>query len=127
MNALIKILIAEDDKFLRNVLRAKLVGEGFDVIAAADGEEALETLEKEHPDIVLLDIIMPKKNGFDVLEALRLKGGTMVPIVILSNLGQEEDVRRGLALGAVDFLVKSDHSLKDVVDKVKLYAATSRS
>jgi DNA-binding response OmpR family regulator len=122
----IQVLIAEDDKFLRNVLQAKLVAEGFGVRIAADGEEALAALAETTPDILLLDIIMPKKNGFDVLEDLRLKGRQDVPVVILSNLGQDEDVRRGLALGAVDFLVKSDHSLKDVVEKVKLYAATSR-
>lgn len=122
----INVLIAEDDKFLRNVLQAKLAAEGFTVRIAADGEEALTALAAETPDILLLDIIMPRKNGFDVLEDMRLKGGMGVPVVILSNLGQDEDVRRGLALGAVDFLVKSDHSLKDVVEKVKLYAATAR-
>lgn len=121
-----QVLIAEDDKFLRNVLQAKLAAEGFAVHIAADGEEALAAIAAATPDILLLDIIMPKKNGFDVLEALRLKGRPDIPVVILSNLGQDEDVRRGLALGAVDFLVKSDHSLKDVVEKVKLYAATSR-
>ncbi len=122
----IQVLIAEDDKFLRNVLQAKLVAEGFGVRIAADGEEAITAIAEATPDILLLDIIMPKKNGFDVLEDLRLKGRQDIPVVILSNLGQDEDVRRGLALGAVDFLVKSDHSLKDVVEKVKLYAATSR-
>lgn len=122
----IQVLIAEDDKFLRNVLQAKLVAEGFGVRIAADGEEAITAIAEATPDILLLDIIMPKKNGFDVLEDLRLTGRQDIPVVILSNLGQDEDVRRGLALGAVDFLVKSDHSLKDVVEKVKLYAATSR-
>lgn len=122
----IKVLIAEDDKFLRNVLKAKLAEEGFQVVIASDGAEALAAIAKEKPDILLLDIIMPKKDGFEVLEDLRLKGGSDLPVVVLSNLGQDEDVRRGLALGAVDFLVKSDHSLKEVVDKVKLYVAAAK-
>jgi DNA-binding response OmpR family regulator len=70
---------------------------------------------------------MPKKNGFDVLEDMRLKGEKKLPVIVLSNLGQEEDIQRGMALGAVDFLVKSDHSLKEVVDKVKQHVAESRA
>jgi len=122
----IKVLIAEDDKFLRNVLKVKLAAEGFRVLAAEDGEETLAVIASGKPDILLLDIIMPKKNGFDVLEDIQLKGGKMLPVIILSNLGQEEDIKRGLALGAVDYLVKSDHSLKEVVDKVKTCVAQGR-
>lgn len=125
--AQIKVLVAEDDKFLRNVLKVKLGAEGFDVKVAEDGEQAISALAAERPDVMLLDLIMPKKNGFDVLEDMRLKGEKKLPVVILSNLGQEDDIKRGLALGAADFLVKSDHSLKEVVDKVKTLAAQSRA
>jgi DNA-binding response OmpR family regulator len=123
----IKVLIAEDDKFLRNVLKVKLAAEGFIVNVAEDGEKALAAIATDRPDILLLDIIMPKKNGFDVLEDMRLKGEKKLPVIVLSNLGQEEDIQRGMALGAVDFLVKSDHSLKEVVDKVKQHVAESRA
>lgn len=122
-----QVLIAEDDRFLGNVLKTKLQQEGFDVRLAVDGEEALAQINAAPPDILLLDVIMPKKNGFDVLAELRLrKGGSDIPVIILSNLGQEEDVKRGIALGAIDFLVKSDHSLQEVVNKVKIYAASAK-
>lgn len=121
------MLIAEDDKFLKNVLKSKLTAEGFQILMTSDGVETMEMVAKEKPDILLLDIIMPRKNGFDVLEEIRLNAQIRdLPVIILSNLGQDEDVKRGLALGAVDFLIKSDHSLSEVVDKVKLYAATTK-
>lgn len=123
-----QVLIAEDDRFLGNVLKTKLQQEGFQVRLAVDGEQALAEIEAAPPDILLLDIIMPKKNGFDVLAELRLKrGGPQIPVIILSNLGQEQDIKRGMALGALDFLVKSDHSLQEIVDKVKLYAASRKT
>lgn len=126
-NGKTQVLIAEDDRFLGNVLKTKLQQEGFEVHLVTDGEQALTALAAAPPDILLLDVIMPKKNGFDVLAELRLKkGGSDVPVIILSNLGQEEDVKRGMALGAVDFLVKSDHSLQEVVNKVKMYAASAK-
>ena len=119
------MLIAEDDKFLKNVLKSKLTAEGFQILMTSDGVETMEMVAKEKPDILLLDIIMPRKNGFDVLEEIRLNAQIRdLPVIILSNLGQDEDVKRGL--GAVDFLIKSDHSLSEVVDKVKLYAATTK-
>lgn len=124
----VKALIAEDDRFLGNVLKTKLEQEGFAVRLATDGEMTLAALAADPPDILLLDIIMPKKNGFDVLAEMRLKkGGPDIPVIILSNLGQEEDVKKGMALGAVDFLVKSDHSLQEIVDKVKQYAAQHKT
>lgn len=123
-----QVLIAEDDRFLGNVLKTKLQQEGFDVRLAVDGEDALAQIDAAQPDILLLDVIMPKKNGFDVLAELRIKkGGAQVPVIILSNLGQEDDVKRGMALGAIDFLVKSDHSLQEVVNKVKIYAASAKT
>lgn len=126
-NGKLQVLIAEDDRFLGNVLKTKLQQEGFDVRVAVDGDDALAQIAALLPDILLLDVIMPKKNGFDVLAELRLKkGGSAMPVIILSNLGQEEDVKRGMALGAIDFLVKSDHSLQEVVNKVKIYAASAK-
>lgn len=121
------ILIAEEDKLLKSILQTSLAAAGFEVAVASDGVETLEYIQKKLPDLLLLDIVMPRKNGFDVLEELRLDPRTRnLPVVILSNLGQEEDVKRGLSLGAVDYLIKSNYSLTTVVEKVKKHARATR-
>lgn len=124
-----KLLLVEDDEFLQKILLAKFLKEGFDVVAASDGEKALEMLNADPPKLVLLDLILPKMTGFDVLSEIRTKPATKdMPVIILSNLGQEEDIRRGKDLGALDFLVKADISVNDVVRKVKeLYAKHNNS
>jgi len=118
-----KILLVEDDKFLRTVLERKLMNEGFEVVLAVDGDEALEKIITDKPDIILLDIILPKKNGFLVLENIKKDPELKkVPVLIISNLGQEEDVKKGLSLGAVEYFVKARVFLDDVVKKIKEYA-----
>ena len=115
-----KILMIEDDKFLRKIYRDKLTRAGFDFIEATNGEEGLNKVISESPDLVLLDLILPRKNGFDVLiEMKRNENTKKIPVIILSNLGQESDIKRGLELGAQDYLVKPEISLSEVVDKVK--------
>jgi len=115
-----KILMIEDDKFLRKFYRDKLTRAGFDFIEATNGEEGLNKVISESPDLVLLDLILPRKNGFDVLiEMKRNENTKKIPVIILSNLGQESDIKRGLELGAQDYLVKPEISLSEVVDKVK--------
>lgn len=120
----LKLLLVEDDEFLQKILLSKFLKEGFDVVAASDGEKAIEALRARPPQLVLLDLILPKMTGFDVLTDIRMKPETKnLPVIILSNLGQEEDIRRAKELGALDFLVKADISVNDVVRKVKeLYA-----
>ncbi len=115
-----KILLIEDDKFLRTVLEKKMKNENFEVITAVDGEEAVQKLVEERPEFILLDIILPKKNGFIFLEEVK-KDPTFkkIPVIILSNLGQEEDVKKGLAMGADDYLIKAKISLDDIVNKIK--------
>ena len=94
-----KILMIEDDKFLRKIYRDKLTRAGFDFIEATNGEEGLNKVISESPDLVLLDLILPRKNGFDVLiEMKRNKNTKNIPVIILSNLGQESDIKRGLGL-----------------------------
>ena len=114
-----KVLIAEDDKFLASALRVKLTKSGFEVRNAYDGEEALKIAKEFSPDLILLDLVMPVKDGFGVLESLKndinLK---KIPVIITSNLGQKEDVDRGMALGAKDYVVKSDLSLDDLIKKI---------
>jgi len=115
-----KILVAEDDKFLLAAYAAKLKTSGFDAVLASDGEEAVNKTKTEKPDLILLDLVMPKKDGFDVLYDLKNNPETKnIPVIILSNLGQEEDIAKGKKLGAVDYLVKSNIAIKDVVSKIK--------
>jgi DNA-binding response OmpR family regulator len=115
-----KILLAEDDQFISRAYKDGLTRAGFDMTVALDGLEALEKIRQIHPDMVLLDLIMPGKNGFEVLEEMKAdKELKDIPVVILSNLGQDSDVERGKSLGAVDYLIKSDISMKEVVESIK--------
>lgn len=118
----IKILVVEDDKYLADVFLTKLNKEGFDVIQAFNGDDAIIMIKKYHPNLVLLDIIMPKKDGFDVLKEVK-EDETIrdIPVIIMSNLGQEDDVITGKKLGATDYLIKTNISLSDVVKKIKQY------
>jgi len=116
----IKVLVAEDDKFLMKVYETKLSKEGFEFIPASDGAMAISKIESEKPNIILLDLIMPNKNGFEVLETIKANPELKdIPVLILSNLGQESDIEKGIALGAVDFIVKSNMSIQEVVDKIR--------
>ena len=115
-----KILIVEDDKFLRELMTRKLKNEGFDLQEAIDGEEGLKKLETYKPDIILLDLILPGLDGFETLE--RIKDNPQVsniPVLILSNLGQRDEIEKGLKLGAVDFMVKAHFTPEEIVGKIK--------
>ncbi len=120
MADLIKVLVVEDDKFLSNIYQTKLTAEGYSVVTAGNGLEALEVLKSETPNIILLDIIMPKMDGFGFLgERQKDEKLKAIKVVIMSNLGQESDIEQGLALGADDYIVKSDSGIEDVLAKVK--------
>jgi DNA-binding response OmpR family regulator len=115
-----RILLAEDDRFLRRAAESALKRAGFTVLPAADGEEALRLARAEKPDLVLLDLIMPKLQGFEVLKALKADPTTaMIPVVVLSNLGQDGDVQRALESGAVAYLVKANLSLEELVVRAR--------
>jgi DNA-binding response OmpR family regulator len=115
-----KVLVVEDDKFLQKILLMKFGAEGFDVRTAGDGEEALQQLAADPPSLVVLDLILPKYNGFEVLAAIRSNPLVKdVPVIVLSNLGQDEDIQRAHSLGAIAYLVKSSISIFEVVQKVK--------
>lgn len=115
-----KILLIEDDKFLRELMNKKLVTMGYDVVAAADGESGLAMIKETKPDVVLLDLILPGINGFEVLERAKKDPDTVnVPVIILSNLGQSEDIEKGLKLGAKDFLVKAHFTPQEIINKLK--------
>jgi CheY-like chemotaxis protein len=115
-----RILVAEDDRFLRRAAEMALKRQGYTVLTAADGEEALRTAQSELPDLILLDLIMPKLNGFDVLQALKKDAPTAyIPVIILSNLGQDRDVQQAMDAGASAYLIKTDLSLQALVQRVE--------
>ena len=119
-----KIALIEDDKILSKALVAELGDAGFDVSQAFDGEAGLELVKKEHPDLVLLDLILPKKHGFEVLEELKKSSDTQnIPVIILTLLGEDGDIKKGLQLGADDYLVKSSHAVTEIIEKVKDFLA----
>lgn len=116
----LKVLLIEDDIFLSSMYITKFKLEGFEAILGNNGEEGLALAKAEIPDIILLDIMMPKMNGFDVLENLkkdsRLKN---IPIVMLSNLSQKDEIERCLSMGADDYLIKAHFMPSEVVAKIK--------
>ncbi|MDP2587365.1 MAG: response regulator [bacterium] len=113
-----RVLIVEDERPIAKALELKLNHSGFEAKAVFDGEQALQMLESETFDVVLLDLMMPKTDGFAVLEELK-KRGISVPVVVVSNLNQPEDIEKAKTLGAADFFIKSDTPLSGVVEHVK--------
>jgi two-component system, OmpR family, alkaline phosphatase synthesis response regulator PhoP len=115
-----KILIIEDDETLQKILTEYLVGEKFEVKNASNGELGVEMALSEKPDLILLDIILPKKDGFEVIKELKAnEQAKNIPIMLLSNLDSAADVEKALELGATTYLVKADYKLEEIVSKVK--------
>lgn len=117
-----KILLIEDDEILIGLLEKKIVQEGYDCITARNGLEGLEKMKETNPDIVLLDIIMPKMSGLEVMEEMqkdeKLKG---IPVIVISNSGQPVEIDRIQKLGARDWLIKTEFNPQEVMEKVKKY------
>lgn len=114
-----KVLVVEDDNFLANAYRVKLTKSGFEVKMTRDGSEAIDALSSFTPDIIILDLVMPRKDGFSVLEDLKAnQNWKNIPIIVASNLSQKEDIDKGLKLGAQDYFIKSDLSLDELVAKI---------
>lgn len=115
-----KILIIDDDALMVRMYQTKLKSDGYEVATAADGKEGMEKIKKETPDLVLLDIMMPVMNGLELLKKLKADKETKnLPIVLLSNVGEEADINKGLEMGAVAYLVKASYTPKEVVQKIK--------
>lgn len=115
-----KILLVEDDTFLSDMYVTKFSRLGYDIDTAYDGEEGLKKIKKQKPDIILLDIRLPIKNGFEVLKELKQDDATKkIPVLLLTNLGQKEDIEKGIKLGARDYMIKSQFTPQEVVEKVK--------
>ena len=114
------ILVVEDDKFLRELIVRKLIQEDFSTSEAIDGEDGMKKIKEEKPDLVLLDLILPGIDGFEVLSKMKEDVSLVqIPVIILSNLGQKDDVERGFKLGAVDYLIKAHFTPGEIIEKVK--------
>jgi DNA-binding response OmpR family regulator len=119
-----KILLVEDDAVLAKVLYEELSDADFEVFQAYDGEVGLRMALEKMPSLILLDVLLPKKNGFEVLEAIKKSPeAKQIPIIMLTMLGSDEDIKKGLQLGASDYIVKSQHALPEIVEKVKEFFA----
>lgn len=120
----ITIILIDDDQFLSKVIHDELRDAGFDINQAADGEEGLKLVQSRIPDLVLLDILMPKTDGFAVLEAMKKSPATSsIPVIILTSLGEDENIKKGLRLGANDYIVKGQHAVGEIIEKVKDFFA----
>lgn len=114
------ILLVEDDEMLHTMYTQKFTKEGYEVLSAFNGAEGIQIAEEKKPAIILLDIIMPKMDGFVALKKLKKNDETKdIPVILLTNLGQEEDIRKGKELGATDYFIKANHTPQEVVEKVK--------
>lgn len=120
MNEKAKVMVVEDDVFVMDIYRTKLAQEGYEVFSASDGKEAMEKMKSNKPDLILLDILMPNMNGMEVLQKMKdsedLKN---IPVILLTNLSQQEEISKGINLGANDYLIKSHFTPSEVVEKIK--------
>ena len=115
-----KILIIEDDKFLRELMIKKLETAGYGALGAVDGEEGIKKAQKERPALILLDLVLPGMDGFEVLAKLKQEKATnSIPVVILSNLGQQEDIDKAAQLGAIEYLIKANFTPGEIIEKIK--------
>lgn len=116
-----KIMVVEDDAFVMDIYKLKLEQEGYKVMLAIDGIEATEKLQNERPDLILLDILMPKMSGLEVLEKIKKDDSLKnIPVILLTNLSQKAEITKGLELGANDYLIKSHFTPSEVLSKIKM-------
>ncbi|HSW66295.1 MAG TPA: response regulator [Bacillota bacterium] len=115
-----KILVVEDDSFLLKAYQAKLTNAGFEIQTATNGELALTALETFAPDVILLDLVMPRKDGFTTLQEIKANDKLKnIPVIVTTNLGQPDDIKRVMDLGALECIIKSNLSLSDLVAKLR--------
>lgn len=118
----IKILLIEDDVFLSNIYSKKFESEGFEVLVALDGEKGIRLALSKNPDLILLDLLLPGIDGFEVLRGIKEdEQAKNIPVLLLTNLSQKEDIQKGLALGADDYLIKTHFMPSEIVQKVKRF------
>ncbi len=113
------ILVVEDDEFISEIIARKLEKSGFSISLAHDGQEAIDQLAKSTPDIVLLDILLPKVNGLEVLKSIRSKPETkQLPVLVFSNLGSKEEIKTAMDLGATEYMVKASYTIDELIKKI---------
>ena len=123
-----RILLVEDDPFLSSLLKNRLTKENVEVNHAHDGQEALDILKTYKPDLILLDLILPKKSGFEVMEGIRQDPQLQnAPVIIISNLGQPEDIQKGQELGAVEYFIKAKTSIDDLVGNIMGFLVSQKA
>src|SRR3989344_2433257 len=116
------IIAAEDDKYYGSIFKTKFTKEGYEITVVENGNQLLDAMRQRKPDLVLLDLIMPVKDGFEALSEIRADENLKtVPVIVLSNLGQEEDIKRAKDLGANEYFIKADLSLEEMVGKAKSF------
>ena len=113
-----KVLLVEDDSFLQGIAVTKLKKEGYGVVVAATGTDGIKMAESEKPDIILLDLLLPGTDGFDVLKQVKEKSKN-TPVIIFSNLAEDKDILKGKELGAAEFMTKSNFTLDELIEKIK--------
>ncbi len=117
-----KILLIEDEELIIKLLSKKLVGIGYEVLLAMDGHEGIEKMKQDVPDLVLLDIVMPRMGGFEVMAEMKKDAAlAKIPVIIISNSGQPFELEKAKQLGAADWLVKTEFDPKEVADKIQKY------
>ncbi|HCM36619.1 MAG: hypothetical protein A3J30_01805 [Candidatus Wildermuthbacteria bacterium RIFCSPLOWO2_02_FULL_47_9c] len=115
-----KVLVVEDEQLIADLLQKKLIKEGYYAFAAGDGEAALQQIREERPDIVLLDIVLPRMNGFEVLAELRKDEELRkIPVIIISNSGQPAEIEKAREAGVRDWLIKTEFDPQEVLEKVR--------
>jgi len=123
-----KILVVEDEISLQKAMMDVLTLNGYEAIGAGNGEEGLQRAKSDNPDLILLDIILPKMNGFDVLKELKANDATKaIPVIVLTNLEGSGDIEQALSLGATTYLVKTNYELDDIVKRVRGALAKSKA
>ncbi|MBI2023216.1 response regulator [Candidatus Giovannonibacteria bacterium] len=116
-----RILFIEDEEALQRSMEDSLKAGDYEVLKALDGEIGVETAKKQHPDLILLDLILPKKNGFEVLAELKKDASTKnIPVMVLTNLEGSQDIEKALSLGATTYLVKANYNLQDILKKIEM-------
>lgn len=115
-----KILFIEDESALQKTFGDILEQEGYKVVSALDGEKGLQLAQEENPNLIILDLVLPKMHGFEVLEKLKENDNTKkIPVIVLTNLESMEDVEKAVSMGATTYLVKANYKLEEVVEKIK--------
>lgn len=122
-----RILIIEDEEALARVIKEKFDKEGYESVIVEEGEEALSKARQFKPDVILLDLLLPQRNGFEILQDLKIDPELKTaPVIVLSNLGEDENIKRAILLGAADYFVKTQHPISEVVEKVRYVAERGR-